>query len=57
MKLFKKIPKVLILISAALVVAYIIVTLVGHISTASRVNARKEEIQQRQEAFYVSNES
>lgn len=57
MKLFKKIPKVLILIAAALVVAYIIVTLVGHISTASRVNARKEEIQQRQEAFYVSNES
>lgn len=56
MKLLKKVPKVVVAIAAALVLVYIIVTLIGHFSTASRINDRKEEIQQRQERIFTDDE-
>ena len=52
MKLLKKLPKAVILIAAALVVMYIIITLVGHFSASSRISNKKQEIQHRQEMVF-----
>lgn len=56
MKLLKKIPKAVIIVAAVLVVAYIIVTLVGHFGAVSRIGNKREQIQQRQETVFRHDE-
>lgn len=52
MNVLKRVPKFVVAVFAIIVVTYIIATLAGHFSTASRINEKKEAIQQRQERIF-----
>ena len=52
MNVLKKVPRVAVAVFAGIVVTYIIVTLIGHFCTVSRINEQKDEIQRRQERLF-----
>jgi uncharacterized membrane protein (DUF106 family) len=54
MKLIKKLPKWTVIVLALVLVTIMASSFIQHITTSSRVNKRKNEIQQRQQSIYQS---